>query len=152
MPFDPVTIRTTFQPRARFGEHDQVIIREYIAPASSEVEGVAAHDPYKEQDQRLAAKIKDDLDTNFPTAYGWQIVADVAQGWAGMRLWMLMPPNHYAFINLWQSPNVRREVFNLGGELLERYRQSRERFNIADYLDARAKYSGLVNRRALIPS
>jgi hypothetical protein len=89
------------------------------------------------------------LDRAYP-GHGWQVIADSAQGYVGIRLPILTGGN-WAYLIKW-ADLTPGQVIRAGGELLERYRLPRGRFELGRFLDAREKYSVLLDRSRKIPS
>ncbi len=142
MPHEPVTIRSTFAPHDKFGDPDRVVVEEYIAPADGD--GNVAVDPYKEADASVARELEHYLNQHFPAAYGWKGFSDLAKRVIGLRLPVLMPENVWYVINLRTHPDYQPVIVRAAGELLERYRLPRDRFDLGAFLESRAKYSGLI--------
>jgi hypothetical protein len=89
------------------------------------------------------------LDRAYP-GHGWQVIADSAQGYVGIRLPVLTGGN-WAYLIRWGDLAPARVVM-AGGELLERYRLPRGRFELGTFLEAREKHSILLDRARKIPS
>jgi hypothetical protein len=88
------------------------------------------------------------LDTAYP-GHGWQVIADSAQGYVGIRLPILTGGN-WAYLIKW-ADLTPAQVIRAGGELLERYRLPRGRFELGRFLEAREKHSILLMPGRTIP-
>jgi hypothetical protein len=89
------------------------------------------------------------LDRAYP-GHGWQVIADSAQGYVGVRLPILTGGN-WAYLIKW-ADLTPAQVIRAGGELLERYRLPRGRFELGRFLEAREKHSILLGRTREVPS
>ena len=100
-------------------------------------------------DLAAARSVRRILDTAYP-GYDWDVVADSAQGYVAFRIPALMGMN-YAYLVKGRdlTPGA---VLKGGGELLERYRLPRGRFDLDRFLEARAEHSILLDRGRKIPS
>jgi hypothetical protein len=88
------------------------------------------------------------LDVAYP-GHDWEVVADSAQGYVAFRIPALMGMN-YAY--LIRGKDLTPEaVLKGGGELLERYRLPRGRFDLDRFLAAREKHSILLDRSKKVP-
>lgn len=100
-------------------------------------------------DIAAARAVRRILDTAYP-GYDWEVVADSGQGYVAFRIPALMGMN---FAYLVKGRDLTpAAVLNGGGELLERYRLPRGRFDLDRFLEARARDSILVDRSRKIPS
>jgi len=97
---------------------------------------------YREQDQYWCQKIGTELTTLYP-GHGWEVVVNIRQGIcdilnrhmhanAGYRL-KLSELNHI---------RLRRQMKAIGGEILERFGLSREKFEADKILEIQKKYHG----------
>jgi hypothetical protein len=84
------------------------------------------------------------------TGHGWQVIADSAQGYVGVRLPILTGGN-WAYLIKW-ADLTPAQVIRAGGELLERYRLPRGRFELGTFLEAREKHSILLKPGRKVPS
>jgi hypothetical protein len=89
------------------------------------------------------------LDTAYP-GHDWEVLADSAQGYVAFRIPALMGLN-YAYL-VKRRDLTPEAVLKGGGELLERYRLPRGRFDLDRFLEARAKHSILLDRSRKVPS
>jgi hypothetical protein len=88
------------------------------------------------------------LDTAYP-GHDWEVVADSGQGYVAFRIPALMGMN-YAY--LVKGRDLTPEaILKGGGELLERYRLPRGRFDLDRFLEARAEHSILLDRSRKVP-
>jgi hypothetical protein len=100
-------------------------------------------------DLATARAVRRILDTAYP-GHDWEVVADSGQGYVAFRIPALMGVN---FAYLIKGRDLTPEaVLKGGGELLERYRLPREKFDLDRFLEARATHSALVDRSKKIPS
>jgi hypothetical protein len=100
-------------------------------------------------DFAAARAVRRILDTAYP-GHGWEVVADSGQGYVAFRIPALMGVN-YAY--LVKGRDLTPEAVLKGaGELLERYRLPRAKFDLDRFLEARAKHSILLDRSRKIPS
>jgi hypothetical protein len=100
-------------------------------------------------DVATARAVRRILDTAYP-GHDWEVVADSGQGYVAFRIPALMGAN-YAY--LIKGKDLTPEaVLTGGGELLERYRLPRGKFDLDRFLAARAEHSILLDRRKKIPS
>ena len=100
-------------------------------------------------DLATARAVRRILDTAYP-GHDWEVLADSRQGYVAFRIPALMGTN-YAY--LVKGRDLTPEaVLKGGGELLERYRLPRAKFNLDRFLEARARDSVLVDRSRKIPS
>jgi hypothetical protein len=100
-------------------------------------------------DLATARAVRRILDTAYP-GHDWEVLADSAQGYVAFRIPALMGIN-YAY--LVKGRDLTPEaVLKGGGELLERYRLPRGRFDLDRFLQARAEHSILLDRSKKIPS
>ena len=88
------------------------------------------------------------LDRAYP-GHGWQVIADSAQGYVGVRLPILTGGN-WAYLIKW-ADLTPAQVIRAGGELLERYRLPRGRFELGAFLAARERDSILLDRSKKVP-
>ena len=99
-------------------------------------------------DIATARAVRRVLDTAYP-GHDWEVVADSGQGYVAFRIPALMGAN-YAY--LIKGRDLTPEaVVKGGGELLERYRLPRGRFNLDRFLAARAEHSILLDRSRRVP-
>jgi hypothetical protein len=100
-------------------------------------------------DVATARAVRRILDTAYP-GYDWEVIADSGQGYVAFRIPALMGIN---FAYLIKGRDLTPEaVLEGGGELLERYRLPRGKFNLDRFLEARTKHSILLDRRRKVPS
>src|SRR5262249_38342894 len=99
-------------------------------------------------DLATARAVRRILATAYP-GYDWEVVADSAQGYVAFRIPALMGMN-YAY--LVKGRDLTPEaVLKGGGELLERYRLPRGKFDLDRFLEARAAHSILLDRSRKVP-
>ena len=99
-------------------------------------------------DIAAARAVRRILDTAYP-GHDWEVVADSAQGYVAFRIPALMGVN-FAFL-IKAGDLTPQAVLKGGGELLERYRLPRGRFDLDRFLEAREKHSILLDRRRKVP-
>jgi hypothetical protein len=100
-------------------------------------------------DLAAARAVRRILDVAYP-GHDWEVVADSGQGYVAFRIPALMGQN-WAY--LVKGKDLTAEaVLKGGGELLERYRLPRGRFELGRFLEAREKHSILLGRSRKIPS
>ena len=100
-------------------------------------------------DLATARAVRRILDTAYP-GHDWEVVADSGQGYVAFRIPALMGANWAYLIKC--RDLTPEAVLKGGGELLERYRLPREKFNLDRFLEARADHSVLLRRSNKIPS
>jgi len=149
MPHDPIDISRTIEEKTTFGGHDSIVKEQYIAP--TDADGAVAHDPYRDADQALARKVRTFLLTRFPVGYEWVVQADLAHGIVRFNLPILMGVRWWYVVNLRTTP-LDQGVLRGAGEILERYCQSRTRFQLAAFLEARHAHSKLLIPSRPIPT
>lgn len=142
MPHDAVALREdVIEKSVRGSQHDMVVRTLHEAPAGPDNE--VLHDPFKKMDLANAKWMMDVLVKEYP-GYMWRTVHDGVQKMAYVSIPILMGINKYWAINLTTDPMTEAMIKRCGGALLERYRQSRTKFNLTSFLEARQKHSGLV--------
>jgi hypothetical protein len=100
-------------------------------------------------DVAAAKTVRRILDAAYP-GHDWEVLADSGQGYVAFRIPALMGANWAYLI---KGRDLTPEaVLKGGGELLERYRLPREKFDLDRFLEARAAHSVLLDRRRKIPS
>ena len=100
-------------------------------------------------DLAAARAVRRILDTAYP-GHDWDVIADSGQGYVAFRSPALMGAN---FAYLIKGKDLTAEaVLKGGGELLERYRLPRGKFDLDRFLEAREKHSILLKRSNKIPS
>src|SRR5262249_43736587 len=100
-------------------------------------------------DMATARAVRRILDTAYP-GHDWEVVADSAQGYVAFRIPALMGMN-YAYLVKGRDLTPTA-VLTGGGELLERYRLPRGKFDLDRFLQARAEQSILLDRSKKIPA
>jgi len=100
-------------------------------------------------DLATARAVRRILDTAYP-GHDWEVLADSAQGYVAFRIPALMGLN-YAYL-VKRRDLTPEAVLKGGGELLERYRLPRGRFDLDRFLAARAPHSILLDRSRKVPS
>jgi hypothetical protein len=148
MPHDPIDIGQKILLKDTAGGNDRVVLEKYEAPATPD--SGYAHDPYREKDREVAATMMKWLNKHYP-GHLWGCIADLAQGIVKFNIPILMGVNHWWVVNLKTHDVI--EGMHLGaGEILERYRLERGRFNLDSFLDAREKHSALVVPNRKVPN
>lgn len=147
MPHDPITLRQDVLEKDSFGGNDRVVVTKYEAPA--EDDNVDADDPYKQQDLAVAATMMKWLNKHYP-GHLWGCVADLRQGIVKFNIPILMGFDKWFVVNLRTHDIV--DGLRLGaGEILERYRLNRGRFDLGQFLEAREKHSRLIVASREVP-
>jgi hypothetical protein len=100
-------------------------------------------------DVAAARAVRRILDTAYP-GHDWEVVADSGQGYVAFRIPALMGMN-YAYLVKGRDLTAEA-ILKGGGELLERYRLPRGKFDLDRFLAARAEHSILLGRSKKIPS
>ncbi len=147
MPHDPIVLKQDVIEKSTAGGHDLVVQHKYVAPATVD-EGIA-DDPFKDQDARIAATMMKWLNEKYP-GYPWATECDSRQGIVRFNIPILMGVDHWYVVNL-RTHDVVDGLHKGAGEILERYRQPRDGFNLGAFLEARAKHSKLVLPHRAIP-
>jgi len=137
---DPVIIRQDVLPKTGFGGHDRV-----VASKTAARPGEVDHTGYE---LWVARRAFDLLEAAYP-GYAWFVDCDLEKGGVCIALPVLMGGNWVYFINMKDMEPAR--VLAAGGELLERYRLPRSRFELGRFLEARAKHSILTGAAKKVP-
>jgi hypothetical protein len=99
-------------------------------------------------DLAAARSVRRILDVAYP-GHDWDVVADSGQGYVAFRIPALMGAN-YAY--LIKGKDLTPEAVLRGaGELLERYRLPRGKFDLDRFLEARQQHSILLDRSKKVP-
>jgi len=147
MPHDPIMLGQEIVVKTHTGGHDMVVLDKYVAPANGE--GGIADDPYKAQDSTVKAAMMRWLQKHYP-GYPWAVEADLAQGIVKFNIPILMGIYHWYVVNL-RTHDIVDGLHKGAGEILERYRQPRDHFNVGAFLEARQRHSKLVLPSRLVP-
>lgn len=147
MPHDAVTIRQDVVAKDEHGGHDRVVLTKYEAPANAD--GGIADDPYKERDIEVAGTMMKWLNKHYP-GHMWGCISDIAHGIVKFNIPILMGVTDWWVINL-RTHDVIDGMRQGAGQILERYRIPRGRFQLAPFLEARAKHSKLVLPNRKVP-
>jgi hypothetical protein len=99
-------------------------------------------------DVAAAKAVRRILDQAYP-GHDWEVVADSGHGYVAFRIPALMGANWAYLIK--GSDLTSEAVLKGGGELLERYRLPRGKFDLDRFLETRDKHSILLDRRKKIP-
>jgi hypothetical protein len=146
---DAVTLREQVVPKSVFGTgHDMVVRFQYEAPLGPDGEHV--EDKYAAQDMACAKWMMGVLQKHYP-GVTWRTKHEGQQGMAYFGIPILMGINRWWAINLATDPLEEGLLMRAGGQLLERYGMSRQRFNLGEFLDAREKHSALVRPWLKVP-
>lgn len=143
MPHDAIITGQQVLPKTTFGGNDRVLLQKYIAPASAD--GGIADDPYFLRDRDTARLMSDWLEREYP-GHKWVTTSDIAQGVVYFNLAILMGTDKWWVVNL-RTHDIIDGMKRGAGQLLERYKLPRGRFDLDSFLEARAKHS-----RLLVPS
>jgi len=99
-------------------------------------------------DLAAARTVRRILDVAYP-GHDWEVIADSGQAYVAFRIPALMGMN-YAY--LIKGKDLTPEaVLKGGGELLERYRLPRGKFDLDRFLEARERDSILLDRTKKVP-
>jgi hypothetical protein len=147
MPHEPIIVGEEILPKTTRGGHDMVLLEKYEAPADGD--GGFAEDPYRAQDARVAATMMKWLNKHY-AGYPWATVADLAQGIVKFNIPVLMGNHQWYVVNL-RTHDVIDGLHKGAGEILERYRQPRDGFDLGAFLEAREKHSKLLVPSRLVP-
>jgi hypothetical protein len=134
--------------KTTLGGHDIVVRTQHEAPSGPN--GEVLHDPFKAMDLENAKWMMEVLKKHY-AGIPWRCVYDGAQKMAYFSIPILMGVNKFWAINLVTDQMTEPLLTRAGGELLERYGQSRTRFNLNSFLDAREKHSALVVPSRKVP-
>lgn len=148
MPHDAVTIRQDILLKDTHGGNDRVVLTKHEAPADND--GGVAHDPYKAKDLEIAGTMHRWLERHYP-GHLWGCVADSRQGIVKFNIPILMGLQQWWVVNL-RTHDIIDGMRQGAGQILERYRLDRGRFNLDQFLDARAKHSALVVPSRKVPT
>lgn len=143
MPHDLVTTRQDVLVKAQAGGNDRVLLTKYEAPANDN--GGVAYDPLQARDQEVAKTMMDWLEREYP-GHLWATRADHHQGVVMFNIPILMGLDEWWVVNL-STHDVIDGMRQGAGQILERYRLKRGRFELDPFLEAREKHS-----RLLVPS
>lgn len=147
MPHDPVEVRQQVIEKDTHGGHDTILLHKYEAPSTPD-SGVA-EDSYKEADSLLAQRMMEWLRSRYP-GFLWCAISDLAQGIVKFNIPILMGVTDWWVINL-RTTELAEGLVEGAGQILERYRLPRGRFELGSFLDAREKHSKLVVQSRAIP-
>lgn len=140
MPQDPILVRQDVVEKTTSGGNDRVLLTKYEAPSNAD--GDPAHDPFKEKDAEVAATMMRWLEEKYP-GHHWGTVADLAQGIVKFNSPILMGFDKWWVVNL-RTHDIVEGMRAGAGQILERYGLRRGRFNLTEFLEARAQHSRLV--------
>jgi hypothetical protein len=147
MPHDAETIRQDILFKDTQGGNDRVVLTKYEAPASAN--NGFAHDPYRAKDMEVAKTMMAWLERHYP-GHLWATVANHAQGIVQFNIPILMGLDEWWVVNL-RTHDIIDGMRQGAGQILERYRLARGRFDLSSFLDARAKHSRLVLPSRKVP-
>lgn len=148
MPHDAKTEGQTVLLKDQHGTHDMIVVRKHEAPADGD--GGVAFDEFKQQDAGIAKTMMQWLLKHYP-GYPWGTVADLRNKIVKFNIPILMGVNNWWVINLTTHDII--DGLHIGaGQILERYRLKRGRFELAPFLEAREQHSALVNPRRKVPT
>jgi hypothetical protein len=134
-----------------------IVVRSDLAPAPgrnlvrTEARFVPSGDGSRARartDIAAARAVRRILDVAYP-GHDWEVVADSRQGYVAFRIPALMGMN-YAYL-VKGKDLTPAAVLKGGGELLERYRLPRGKFNLDRFLEAREKHSIMLDRSRKVP-
>jgi hypothetical protein len=148
MPNDPITISQDIVLKDIRGGNDRLVLTKYEAPSTPD--GGIAYDPYKEQDIAIAKTMMAWLEKHFP-GHMWGCVSDIKQGIVKFNIPIIMGVCDWYVINL-RTTDIIKGLSVGAGQILERYRLPRGRFELDPFLEAREKYSSLVVPSRKVPN
>ena len=148
MPQDAVTTRQDILLRDTPGAHDRVVLTKYEAPSTDDA--TPAFDPYRDQDNAIAATMMRWLNKHYP-GHLWACIADSAQGIVKFNIPILMGLQNWWVVNL-STHDIIDGMAQGAGQILERYRLPRGRFEVVSFLEAREKHSALVVPGRKVPT
>lgn len=143
---DAVLERTIVQEAEGGVQHDVVVMQKYIPPAGDENE----YDVHKDYDMWCAGRVYGLLIKHYP-GHLWCVESDVKAHLVKISIPILMGIGDWYVINLKTHELTQGNIIVAGGEILERYGLFRGIMNDGAFLDARAKYSKLVDKSRGIP-
>lgn len=147
MPHDPKTEGLTVLLKDEHGTHDMIVQKQHEAPYGEN--GSVGFDEFKSADANVASNMMKWLLREYP-GYPWGCVSDLQNKIVKFNIPILMGMQNWWVINLTTTDII--DGLRIGaGQILERYRLRRGRFQLAPFLDARAKHSALVVPRRLVP-
>ena len=147
MPHDLRIVRQDVVEKTQPGENDRVILTKYEAPASAD--GGFADDPFRTQDHLVAQTMMRWLEREYP-GHLWATAANLAQGIVQFNIPILMGVDQWYVVNL-KTHDVIDGLRQGAGEILERYRLARGRFELDPFLEAREKHSKLLVPSRKVP-
>jgi hypothetical protein len=148
LPHDPVLLKQDVVLKDIRGGNDRLVLTKYEAPSTPD-SGIA-YDQYKEQDLAIAKTMMSWLERHFP-GHLWGCVSDIKQGIVKFNIPILMGFNNYYVVNL-ATHDICDGMAKGAGEILERYRLPRGRFELDPFLEAREKHSCLVLPSRKVPN
>lgn len=134
------------------GQHDSVLLERYVGPNPDHIDEEQRLAAIHEFDLWRARRVMSVLLKEYP-GHLWCVEHDLAQGICKISIPILMGIGYWYVLNLATHGDLTPGmVIVAGGEILERYGLPRCRLEIGSFLDARARYSALVDRRRAVPS
>lgn len=147
MPLDPIMTRQDVLVKAHTGGNDRVVLTKYEAPANDD--GGAAFDQFRDSDKEVAQMMMTWLEREYP-GHLWAVTANLGQGVVLFNIPILMGLDEWWVVNL-KTHDIIKGMAQGAGQILERYRLARGRFELDPFLEARAKHSRLVLPSRKIP-
>jgi hypothetical protein len=148
MPHDAECLSEAVVEKSSHGGHDMVIRRLHDAPAGPD--GEVLDDPFASMDLANAEWMMGVLNKHY-AGVPWRTVYDGRNKMAHFSIPILMGINRYWSINLTADELSEGLLMRAGGELLERYKVPRDRFDLAAFLSARALHSALLVQSRDVP-
>jgi len=102
-----------------------------------------------ERDAAIAATMMKWLNRHYP-GHLWGCIADTRQGIVKFNIPILMGMNNWWVVNL-RTHDIIDGMRQGAGQILERYRLRRGRFDLTTFLEARDKHSALVIPSRKVP-
>jgi hypothetical protein len=138
-------------------ENLPIILRRDVLPHAGGLQVETRHerqadgaiDEHRAYDLFVAKGIFDDLERHYP-GHRWKVEVSSKKGMIAISMPILMGSNWVYFIK-WADLNPARVVI-AGGEILERYKLARGRFDRDTFLEARDKHSIMLGRAKTVPT
>jgi len=118
-----------------------IMAKEYFIKERGQIVELEKAETFNINDYTLAKNVAEKLEEKYP---GWLWAVHVMDGVVGVKSMRLS--GQWGFIlHADKIDNDYKSVVNAGGEILERYRQNRGKFNQTKYEDLEMDHSGRLN-------